>query len=395
MSLRNFMVHLQQPEYSASRTPSTFRPLVVFGTRPEAIKLAPLIKALQADGGTECISLCTGQHRELMYPALEYFDVTPDIQLDVMAENQSLAGLSECLLREVSGTIESHSPTCVIAQGDTTTVFISALAAFYSKIPFCHIEAGLRTYDLSSPWPEEFNRRAVSLCTDLHFAPTSRAQNSLILEGIDPAKITVTGNTVIDALEWARRKESGNGNEWSRKWGLLGKNRMILVTGHRRENFGEGFRNICEGLRDLAVALPDVHFVYPVHLNPNVQLAVMQTLAGLANFHLTAPATYPEFIWLMERAFLIVTDSGGVQEEGPSFRKPIIVTRTNTERPEAVDAGAVTLVGPDRDRLKREVLSLCADEAKYRSRLVDTNPYGDGRASQRIKNVLRRRFIRD
>lgn len=386
---------MEQPHVAKAdvRQPSsTLRPLIVFGTRPEAIKLARLIKLLSADGDVECVTVCTGQHRELLRPVLDYFGVTPHIHLDVMTDDQTLSGLSQNLLGGISQILLSQRPTCVIAQGDTTTVFISALAAFYNKIPFCHVEAGLRTYDLSSPWPEEFNRRAVALCTDLHFAPTTHAQNSLIAEGVDPAQVIVTGNTVIDALEWARHREAANAQTWAKKWSRLGRSRMILITGHRRENFGDAFRNICEGLRELATALPDVQFIYPVHLNPNVQRTVVKTLAGLPNFHLTEPANYPEFIWLMERAFLIITDSGGIQEEGPSFRKPILVTRTNTERPEAVDAGAVTLVGSDKQRLKDEVLSLCADDAKYRSKLVGVNPYGDGMASERIVATLKAHF---
>lgn len=310
-----------------------------------------------------------------------------------MKPDQGLSDLTVELLSKLKSVVDAHRPDCIIAQGDTSTVFAAALIAFYEKVPFCHVEAGLRTNNLSSPWPEEFNRRAVSLCTTLHFAPTEQARRALLAENISDEAIFVTGNTVIDALEWARQKVRKNDSLWLEKWHHLGQAPLVLITGHRRENFGQGFRSVCEGLRDLSLQNKHVKFLYPVHLNPNVQKPVHEILADLPNFYLTPPASYPEFVWLMERSHIIITDSGGVQEEGPSFKKPILVTRTDTERPEAVEAGAATLVGTDKARLISEVTALLNNPDTHTSRTVDRNPYGDGNASSLILEKIKQRLL--
>lgn len=372
-----------------SEPTSPLRPLIIFGTRPEAIKLAPVIHECRRRAAVIAPIVCvTGQHREMLAQVTEYFGIVPDLDLALMEPNQTLAGLTARCLRGIDEALVQYEPDCVVAQGDTTSVMAASLAAFYRRVPFVHVEAGLRTGDLLAPWPEELNRRIASLVTTLHCAPTERSAANLRAERVDPATIHVTGNTVIDALLWAVERERADSARWREKYAYLGSRRLVLITGHRRENFGEGFENICRAIAQLADELPDVEFVYPVHLNPNVQGPVYGILQGRANLHLTAPAPYPEFVWLMDRATVILTDSGGVQEEAPSLRKPILVMRETTERPEALDAGAVELVGSSRQRITAGVRLLLADAREYARRQIEVNPYGDGKASRRIVDLM-------
>ncbi len=364
------------------------RSLIIFGTRPEAIKLAPVVRACRAQPGIEAIVCVTGQHREMLRQVTDYFDISTDIDLDLMRPNQSLASLTSGCVAGIDQTLVEVQPQCVVAQGDTTTVMASSLTAFYRQIPFVHVEAGLRTGDLMSPWPEELNRRITSLTANLHCAPTRRAADNLLAEGVPAASVHVTGNTVIDALLWARSKELQNQASWSEKHDFLGDRRMVLITGHRRENFGTGFEHICAAIAKLAKDFPDIAFVYPVHLNPQVQKPVKSILGNCRNVHLLEPAPYPEFVWLMERSTLILSDSGGVQEEAPSLRKPVLVMRDTTERPEAVDAGAVELVGTDVDRIVAGVSNLLTDSREYKRRQIERNPYGDGTAAAKIVELM-------
>ncbi len=370
---------------------SRIRSLIVLGTRPEAIKLAPVIREARNNLQVEPIVCSTGQHREMLQQVLDYFEIQPDISLNLMQANQTLAGLTARLIESLQQTVADTRPDCVVAQGDTTTVMTAALVAFYNRIPYVHVEAGLRTGDLQAPWPEEYNRRVASITTGIHCAPTQGAADNLLREGVSPSLVHITGNTVIDALLWTRDRERAGGGEWERKYAHLSEKRMVLITGHRRENFGDGFRNVCRAIADLAKAHPDKHFLYPVHLNPNVQKPVHEILGGIPNVELTAPACYPEFIWLMDRSTLIITDSGGVQEEAPSLGKPVLVTRSVTERPEAVAAGAVQLVGTDYDSVYREAHLLLTDAAAYRARQIRKNPYGDGRAAAKTVALIARR----
>lgn len=364
------------------------KPLIIFGTRPEAIKLAPLVKACQARPDTiETVVCVTGQHREMLAQVNDYFGIVPDVDLELMRPNQSLALLTSNCVRHLDETIQSVEPDCIVAQGDTTTVMASSLTAFYRRLPFVHVEAGLRTGNLMAPWPEELNRRITSLTANLHCAPTQTSADNLIAEGIPPELVHVTGNSVIDALLWTRQRESAN-QQWSKKYPAFANERYVLITGHRRENFGGGFESICRAIKELATKFPEVHFVYPVHLNPNVQEPVKQLLSGHNNIHLLPPAPYPEFVWLMDRSTVILSDSGGVQEEAPSLQKPVLVMRDTTERPEAVDAGAVELVGTDKSRIVAQVALLLTDEEEYNTRQIDRNPYGDGHTSERIVELM-------
>lgn len=367
---------------------TALRACVVMGTRPEAIKLAPLMKACERRRDIEPWVCSTGQHREMLTQVTEYFAIPIAVDLNLMLPNQSLAGLTARCLEGLDRVLSSRSPDCVIAQGDTTTVMAAALAAFYRRIPFVHVEAGLRTGNLQSPWPEELNRRIAGLTTALHCAPTRRAAQNLIQEGVPPHTVHVTGNTVVDALLWAVHRERNRQAYWQDKHACLGNRRMVLITGHRRENFGQGFDNICRAIRTLADSFPDVEFVYPVHLNPNVQEPVHRVLGNVPNVHLLAPAAYPEFVWLMDRATLILTDSGGVQEEAPSLKKPILVMRDTTERPEALEAGAVELVGTDAEAIVAGVSRLLTDPVEYARRQLERNPYGDGQAAERIIDLV-------
>jgi len=358
------------------------------GTRPEAIKLAPLLKVCERRQDIEPIVCSTGQHKEMLAQVTEYFGLRVELDLGLMQPNQTLASLSARCLEALDRVLVEHQPDCVIAQGDTTTVMAASLAAFYRRIPFVHVEAGLRTGNLQSPWPEELNRRIAGLTTAVHCAPTRRAAQNLIQEGTPSHRVHVTGNTVVDALLWAVERERHRGAVWNERHAMLGDRRMVLITGHRRENFGQGFEDICQAIRTLAARFADVEFVYPVHLNPNVQQPVHRILGNVPNVHLVAPAAYPEFVWLMDRCTLILTDSGGVQEEAPSLKKPILVMRDTTERPEAVDAGAVELVGTSPDAIVAGVSRLLTDPVEYTRRQLDRNPYGDGKAAERIIDLV-------
>ena len=354
--------------------------------------MAPVVRACQQHpDDLETIVCVTGQHREMLEQVTDYFGIEANVRLDVMRPNQTLAGLTARCIEAVDGVFAEYQPDCVVAQGDTTTVLCASLASFYRRIPFVHVEAGLRTQSIFSPWPEEMNRRVASLATSVHCAPTERSRDNLLAEGTPADKVHVTGNTVIDSLLWTVERERNDARQWTEKHSFLNGRPMVLITGHRRENFGDGFQNICQAIRDLATQFEDVDFVYPVHLNPNVQEPVHAMLAGRDNIHLVAPAAYPEFVWLMDRSTLILTDSGGVQEEAPSLRKPILVMRDTTERPEAMDAGAVELVGTSKQNIVDGVTRLLTDPAEYARRQIDHNPYGDGRASQRIVELIRNR----
>jgi UDP-N-acetylglucosamine 2-epimerase len=365
------------------------RPLLIFGTRPEAIKMAPVIDACRRRGAlVEPLVCLTGQHRELLSGVIEYFGIEADVNLDLMAPEQTLARLTARCVEALDGVLSRIRPHCVVAQGDTTTVMAASLAAFYRRIPLVHVEAGLRTGNLQAPWPEELNRRIADLTAALHCAPTRRAADALLAEGIDPRRIHVTGNTVIDALMQTLARERASPGPWPEKYAFLADRKMILITGHRRESFGVPFENICRAIATLAASFADCRFVYPVHLNPNVQKPVQRLLGSCRNVHLVAPAAYPEFVWLMDRSTLILTDSGGVQEEAPSLGKPVLVMRDSTERPEAVESGAARLVGTCSERIMDEVAGLLTDPAEYAACQIDRNPYGDGRAAERIVDLM-------
>lgn len=371
------------------------RILTIFGTRPEAIKLAPVIQRAREAGGE--VQVCTtGQHREMLDQVLDLFAIRPDFDLRVMQPDQDLSLLTARILEKLSGIIQRASPELVLVQGDTTTAFSAALAAFYAKIPVAHVEAGLRTCNLHSPFPEEAMRQLISRVATLHFAPTERNARALIAEGIAADRVFVTGNTVIDALfevaELVRRGERRDFLRLPASTGekLAGDRHMVLITGHRRENFGSGFERICSAFRELARAFPETLFVYPVHLNPNVRRPVETMLSAVANIELTEPVNYYTFVYLMNRATLIISDSGGVQEEAPSLQKPVFVTRENSERMEIVECGAVKLVGTDPAAIVREVTLALQDQSVYRRMLVDRNPYGDGHAAERIVEILLR-----
>jgi UDP-N-acetylglucosamine 2-epimerase (non-hydrolysing) len=370
---------------------SKLRVLLTFGTRPEAIKMASVVHECRRRADQiETIVCVTGQHREMLDQVTSYFGIEADRDLELMTPNQTLADVTSRCLTGLDAALAEYRPDCVAAQGDTTTVMAAALAAFYRRLPFVHVEAGLRTGNLQAPWPEELNRRIASLVTALHCAPTPEAAENLLREGVPADSVHVTGNTVIDALLWSVARERGQNRPWREKYAALGDRRMVLVTGHRRENFGEGMEQICSAISILARRFPEVEFLYPVHLNPNVREPVGRLLAGQANIHLTEPAPYPEFVWLMDRSTLILTDSGGVQEEAPSLRKPVLVMRETTERPEAVEAGAVELVGTDVFRIVDRVSLLLRDKAAYSLHQIDRNPYGDGQAAARIVELMLR-----
>ncbi|MES2922358.1 MAG: UDP-N-acetylglucosamine 2-epimerase (non-hydrolyzing) [Verrucomicrobiota bacterium] len=376
---------------------------LVVGTRPEAIKMAPVYFALNASKCLRPVLLSTGQHREMLAQALGAFGIRPDHDLDLMRADQSLSGLTASVLTAVRSYLEETNPAAVIVQGDTSTVLASALAAFYSRIPVGHVEAGLRTRNMDSPWPEEMNRRLVAPLCRWNFCPTAASQSNLIEESIPAESCHVTGNTVIDALLWIREKSIqsvidpnlvaqrlGVRSEFAERFLCNPKGRWILVTGHRRESFGQGFEDICKALVRVVETHPDVGLLYPVHLNPNVREPVGRLLGAHENIELVEPVGYENFVWLMNKCSIILTDSGGVQEEAPSLGKPVIVMRDTTERPEGVTAGTCRLVGSDPDAICREIAILLGDENEYfrRSRLA--NPYGDGHAADRIRLTLER-----
>ncbi len=324
----------------------------------------------------------------MLHQVTDYFELEANEDLQLMQPDQTLAGLTARCITGIDEIIQKYQPHCVVAQGDTTTVMAASLVSFYRQIPLVHVEAGLRTGNLLAPWPEELNRRITSLVTTLHCAPTARAAQNLRDEKVNPASVHITGNTVIDALLWAVDRERANDGQWREKYAMLGDHRMVLITGHRRENFGQGFRNICEAIVQLADQFPHVEFVYPVHLNPNVQRPVFEILGQRSNIHLVEPAPYPEFVWLMDRSSILLTDSGGVQEEAPSLKKPILVMRETTERPEAMDAGAVELVGTSKQRIVERISTMLEDPVEYARHQIDENPYGDGMAAERIVNLM-------
>lgn len=372
---------------------------VLIGTRPEAIKMAPVIEALRAEDSLEPYVINAGQHREMIEQAVRLFGIEVDADLAAMEPSQTLAGLTSRLVERIDQALASARPDMTLVQGDTTTVLCAALASFYRRIPIGHVEAGLRTGDIRSPFPEEANRRLVSPLVSLHFAPTERARQALLAERIPDHDVFVTGNTVIDALLMeVRRQESADvQDELLRAFAeLLGADwrghPMILVTGHRRENFGSGFESICAALAELSALRPDVRIVYPVHLNPQVKEVVHARLGSRPNIRLIPPQPYSQFVALAAACKLILTDSGGVQEEAPSLGKPVLVMRESTERPEGVEAGAVKLVGACADRIVAETLRLLTDQPAYDAMSKVANPYGDGQASGRIVEAIRRRL---
>jgi UDP-N-acetylglucosamine 2-epimerase len=367
------------------------RVLFVFGTRPEAIKLAPVVRELSARADFQCKICVTGQHRELLIQVLDLFGLRPDWNLDIMRPDQDLAYLTGAVLSGVAGILSSYRPDRVIVQGDTTTTFAGALAAFYHRVPVAHVEAGLRTDNIYAPWPEEVNRRLVSQVADLHFAPTTRARDNLLREGVDRDRIVVTGNTGIDALLWVSTLLDGGGELPARVEKILDgrfpeNKRVILMTGHRRESFDGGLARICQAVARIA-RRRDVAIVFPVHPNPNVRQATAP-LHRHDNILLIDPVDYPELVFLLKRCHFVVTDSGGIQEEAPSFGKPVLVTRDTTERPEAMEHGLAKLVGTDERRLFDEMQTLLDDPQAYRQMSRVENPYGDGFASRRIAAQL-------
>ena len=381
--------------------------LIVFGTRPEAIKMAPLVKALQKESGIFDAKVCvTAQHRQMLDQVLKIFEISPDYDLDIMKPGQDLYDVTSNVLLGMKEVISGFRPDIILVHGDTTTTLAVSLSAFYQKIPVGHVEAGLRTEDIYSPWPEEANRQLTSRLTRLHFAPTSKSRENLLAENIPDENIVVTGNTVIDALFLVLEKISSNPEKETKIVETLKnhlpffqkpktqnpKPKLILVTGHRRENFGQGFINICEALKEIAEKEPNVDIVYPVHLNPNVQKPVNEILGGTPNIHLIPPLEYEPFVYLMSKAHIIVTDSGGIQEEAPSLGKPVLVMRDTTERPEAVEAGTVKLVGTDKNVIVESAMELLNDSGSYEKMSKAHNPYGDGKASERITETLKKFF---
>lgn len=366
--------------------------MVVFGTRPEAIKMVPVVLALKARPADFDVQVCvTAQHREMLDQVLELFEVTPDFDLNLMRPGQSLGDLTARALQGLQEVFQQEKPDIVLVHGDTTTTFTASLAAFYQQIKIGHVEAGLRTHDIYSPWPEEFNRRVTGLVANYHFAPTAQSQQNLLNEKVSAATIAVTGNTVIDALQWVvKRMETDKqlSSKLADKFNFIDPDKkLILVTGHRRENFGDGFLNICKAIQAIAQR-DDVQVIYPVHLNPNVQKPVNEILAGLSNVHLIEPQDYLPFVYLMNQAYVILSDSGGVQEEAPSLGKPVLVMRDTTERPEAVAAGTVELVGTNQEKIQQAVLRLLDNDDEYQKMAFAHNPYGDGKASERIADFI-------
>lgn len=364
--------------------------LVCFGTRPEAIKMASIVQKLKGSPSFQLKVCVTAQHREMLDQVLNFFEIVPDYDLDIMKENQTLNELCGRIFTKIDSVLQDNNPDVVLVHGDTTTSSVCAWAAFHRGIKIAHVEAGLRTFDKLSPFPEELNRQITSRICDYHFAPTSQSEQNLLNENIRQESILVTGNTVIDSLLWAAEKlDSGytNSKIAELKSVLNFNKKIILVTGHRRENFGEGFLSICKALAYLAQN-NDIEIVYPVHLNPQVQKPVMELLSGISNIHLIAPLDYPSFIWMMQNSYVIITDSGGVQEEAPSLGKPVLVMRETTERPEAVSEGTVILVGTNADKIIAEAQNLLYNEGDYEKMSRAHNPYGDGKAASRIIEYL-------
>lgn len=364
--------------------------LIIFGTRPEAIKMAPLVKEFQRSSSTETKVCVTAQHREMLDQVLAFFEIEPDFDLNLMKPNQNLHMLTADIITGLKPILDEYQPDYVYVHGDTTTTMASSIAAFYSNAEVCHVEAGLRTNNKRSPFPEEINRQVTGRITDYHFAPTATSKANLLREGVSESQILVTGNTVIDALkDSVQRVENIQDKEIDfLKENLDLSRKLILVTGHRRENHGQGFINICKALKEIAIKNPEIQIVYPVHLNPNVQKPVYELLSSIKNIKLIDPLSYPAFVWLMNKSYLIITDSGGVQEEAPSLGKPVLVMRDTTERPEAVEAGTVILVGTETEKIVSEATKLLEDKELYEKMSELHNPYGDGEACQRIVSFI-------
>lgn len=366
--------------------------LIVFGTRPEAIKMAPLVHVLSDDTRFEARTCVTGQHREMLDQVLELFQINPEYDLNIMQPGQTLGQVTSRILVGLDEVLESFSPDVVLVHGDTATTFAASLAAYYKQIPVGHVEAGLRTGNIYSPWPEEANRKLTGCLTRFHFAPTEASKQNLLSEGYPSSHIEITGNTVIDALLMIKKRLDEDvplKDSLTSSFQMLDLNKMlVLVTGHRRESFGGGFERICKALQQVARKHPDCQIVYPVHLNPQVQEPVNRLLNDVGNIHLIEPQQYLPFVYLMSRAHVILTDSGGIQEEAPSLGKPVLVMRDTTERPEAVDAGTVKLVGTNVEKIVSSLDVLLTDDSEYKKMSMAHNPYGDGAACQRIANVL-------
>ena len=378
--------------------------MLVFGTRPEAIKMAPLVKEFQKQPKrVETVVCVTGQHREMLDQVLKIFDIKPDYDLNIMKQGQDLHDVTARVLTGMRDVLKEVKPDVVLVHGDTTTSTAAALAAFYQQIPVGHVEAGLRTHNIYSPWPEEMNRLLTGRLATYHFSPTPLSRNNLIKESVDDRNIIITGNTVIDALYWVVDKIKNNKELDNELEDILSKagydvnrlnngKKLVLITGHRRENFGDGFINMCTAIKDLTVKYPDLDFVYPMHLNPNVRKPIHEVfgenLSGLKNMFFIEPLEYLSFVYLMEKSSIVLTDSGGIQEEAPGLGKPVLVMRDTTERPEALDAGTVKLVGTDYNKIVNEVSSLIDDKAAYEKMSKAVNPYGDGLACGRIVNAL-------
>ncbi|MEQ1755709.1 MAG: UDP-N-acetylglucosamine 2-epimerase (non-hydrolyzing) [Micropepsaceae bacterium] len=368
------------------------RILLVAGTRPELIKMAPLVLCSDSSEGLKRQLCLSGQHREMARQVLDHFGIEPDFDLQVMKGAQGLPYLTSAILSGMDRVLDQFTPDWVVVQGDTTTTFAAALAAFYRRVKVAHVEAGLRTGNIRSPWPEELNRRMTSQVADLHFAPTEKARSNLLAEGVPVQKVFMIGNTVIDALLWTRKRQMSNAHfeqAMRKKFAQFSSSkRVILVTGHRRENFDGGLESVFLALGELAER-GDVQIVFPVHLNPIVQQAAHKALGNRTNVHLIPPQPYEEFVWLMAGSYLIITDSGGIQEEAPSLGKPVLVTRDTTERPEAIEAGNAVLVGTDRTKILEQASLLLDNVAVYSERASKTNPYGDGTSAMRILDTLR------
>ena len=373
--------------------------MLVFGTRPEAIKMAPLVSAIKAKPDQFELKVCvTSQHREMLDQVLDIFNIKPDIDLNLMKKNQNLSNLTSLILNKMQKVFAKYQPDIVLVHGDTTTTLATSMAAFYESVPVGHVEAGLRTYNLNAPFPEEFNRQITSKITKWHFAPTKISKKNLLSDGIDKSSITITGNTVIDALNWILTRIDNDKNRQQNLNNILNavlsfnwKNEnFVLVTAHRRENFGDGFFEICSAVKELALKYPKIHFVYPVHLNPNVSRIVYRLLKGIKNIHLIKPLEYESFIYLLKHSYLVLTDSGGIQEEAPSLGKPVLVMRETTERPEAIEAGTVEIVGSNKKKIVKRVSRLLNNKKHYQKMSRAHNPYGDGLACKRIVDVLQK-----
>ncbi len=376
--------------------------LIVFGTRPEAIKMAPLVKIMEKRRDIVFRVCVTGQHRQMLDQILDIFDIKLDYDLDIMRENQDLYDITLKILHGMKNVLDDFKPDVVLVHGDTTTASVVALSAFYQKIAIAHVEAGLRTYNLCNPWPEEANRQIVGVLSSIHFTPTIKSAENLINEGKDEKNIFVTGNTVIDALFYMVEKIKNDIafktkilSSIENEYKISDNRKFILVTGHRRENFGEGFLQICEALKSIAINNPNIDIVYPVHLNPNVQKPVKSILSDITNIYLINPLKYEEFVYLMSNCYFIITDSGGVQEEAPSLGKPVLVMRETTERPEAVEAGIVKLVGTCKSNIIKAAQELIDNEDEYKKMSKASNPYGDGKACEKIMEILKKEIIGD